>query len=167
MEIRKAREGDLGRIMEIYDFARGFMAETGNPNQWINGYPQRHLVEEDLRKEELYVMEEDGHICGVFTFPIGPDPTYAVIENGAWPEGETEYGTIHRIAGDGSVHGILPRCVDFCFQLIDVIRIDTHEDNKIMQRQMEKCGFLYCGNIRSRNNTPRRAYELRRDMKKL
>lgn len=166
-KIRKAEAGDLNRIMEIYAFARRFMAESGNPNQWVNGYPERELIEQDIEKGDLYVMEADGRIFCAFSFPVGPDPTYAVIEDGAWPEGDPEYGTIHRIAGDGSVHGLLPRCVDFCFQLVDVIRIDTHEDNKIMQRQIEKCGFLYCGNIRSRNNTLRRAYELRRDMKNL
>lgn len=162
MDIRRAETGDLDRIMEIYAYARGFMAETGNPNQWIGGYPQRELAEDDLRKGELYVMEAENRVCGVFTFPIGPDPTYAVIEDGAWPEEETEYGTIHRIAGDGSVHGLLPRCIEFCFQLVNAIRIDTHDDNKIMQRQIEKCGFIYCGKIRSRDGSPRLAYELRR-----
>ncbi len=162
MNVRRAETGDLDRIMEIYAYARGFMAETGNPNQWTGGYPQRELAEEDQRKGELYVMEVENRICGVFTFPIGPDPTYAVIKDGAWPEEETEYGTIHRIAGDGSVHGLLSCCVDFCFQLVDVIRIDTHEDNKIMQRQIEKMGFLYCGIIQSRDGSPRLAYELQR-----
>ena len=39
-------------------------------------------------------------------FIIGADPTYEVIEDGAWPD-NSPYGTIHRIAGDGQVK-------DFC-----------------------------------------------------
>lgn len=34
MYIRKAAEGDLPRMMEIYAVARRFMAAHGNPNQW-------------------------------------------------------------------------------------------------------------------------------------
>lgn len=33
MEIRHSTENDFDRIMEIYEYARNFMAENGNPNQ--------------------------------------------------------------------------------------------------------------------------------------
>lgn len=51
-------------------------------------------------KRQLYVIEEDGQIHGVFAFILGADPTYAVIEDGAWRSDEA-YGTIHHIA-DGT-----------------------------------------------------------------
>ena len=34
MIIRHSKEEDLPRMMEIYAYARDFMAEHGNPNQW-------------------------------------------------------------------------------------------------------------------------------------
>ena len=34
MEIRKTTEKDFPRVMEIYAYARDFMAKTGNTNQW-------------------------------------------------------------------------------------------------------------------------------------
>ncbi len=34
MEIRHATEKDFQQIMEIYEYARHFMSEHGNPNQW-------------------------------------------------------------------------------------------------------------------------------------
>ncbi|MBQ7614736.1 MAG: hypothetical protein IJU77_06785 [Butyrivibrio sp.] len=34
MKIRKTTDKDLKRVMEIYAYARKFMAEHGNPNQW-------------------------------------------------------------------------------------------------------------------------------------
>lgn len=37
--IRKATVNDKTRIMEIYAYARQFMAEHGNPNQWKNNNP--------------------------------------------------------------------------------------------------------------------------------
>lgn len=32
--IRTAQEKDKARILEIYAYARNFMAANGNPNQW-------------------------------------------------------------------------------------------------------------------------------------
>ena len=33
MEVRRSTEKDFKRIMEVYEYARKFMAEHGNPNQ--------------------------------------------------------------------------------------------------------------------------------------
>ena len=40
MNIRQTRQEDLAEVMAIYDYARRFMQEHGNGNQWINGFPQ-------------------------------------------------------------------------------------------------------------------------------
>ncbi len=159
MKIRKAKLSDMDRILKIYAYARQFMVETGNPNQWAaQGYPKRSLLEADIEKGNLYVMEEADGIRGVFAFVIGADPTYERIDGGQWLNDRT-YGTIHRIAGDGTVKGLLRQCVDFGFTLIDNIRIDTHKDNKIMQHLIEKCGFTYCGIITGSDGNPRLAYQ--------
>ena len=36
-------------------------------------------------------------VCATFVFIIGEDPTYDIIENGAWIDNERPYGTIHRM----------------------------------------------------------------------
>lgn len=158
MEIRKARLEDLDRILEIYAYARTFMAETGNPTQWGDSYPQKELLLEDISRKQLYVMVEDGQIHGVFVFIIGEDPTYQIIEDGAWLN-DAPYGTIHRIAGDGKKRGLLRLCVEYCKEQIDTLRIDTHHDNRIMQDAIEKNGFQRCGIIYSVDGSPRIAYQ--------
>ena len=94
----------------------------------------------------------------MFVFVIGDDPTYEIIEDGAWPS-DSPYGTIHRIAGDGQGKGILRLCVDFCKKQIDTLRIDTHHDNRIMQNAIKKNGFQRCGIIYSVDGSPRIAYQ--------
>lgn len=159
MDIRKANPADMKRILDIYEYARGFMVKTGNPHQWAReGYPQKALLESDIEKGQLYVMEDRKGIHGVFAFPIGPDPTYRIIKDGAWLN-DNPYGTIHRIAGDGTVSGLLERCLSFCFTLTDTVRIDTHHDNKVMQHVIEKNGFTYCGIIFAADGSPRLAYQ--------
>lgn len=156
--VRMAEIGDLPVIMGIYDRARTFMAENGNPTQWGKNYPARDLLEEDIARDGLFVITEGAQVRGVFMFVVGPDPTYAVIENGAW-HSDKIYGTIHRIAGDGT-GGIFGACLDFCRKKRGYLRIDTHEDNKIMQHVVTKAGFQRCGIIYTHNGTPRIAFDI-------
>lgn len=157
-QIRKALREDLPRIEEIYAYARKFMEETGNPNQWGKTTPAVSLLEDDIRKGLLYVLSYGNTIHGVFYFYIGIDPTYGVIEDGQW-RSDSPYGTIHRIAGDGS-GGVLAAAVAFGKTQIDHLRIDTHEDNKIMQHAVAKQGFQRAGIIHLANGSPRIAYDL-------
>lgn len=157
--IRNAADNDLPRISDIYAYARRFMAEHNNPHQWGLTKPSLNDLKDDIRLGNLYVVESSDRICGVFAFIIGPDPTYKMIYDGNWNY-EHPYGTIHRIAGDGS-GGILQTCVNYCQQRIPYLRIDTHEDNYVMQNAIAKAGFSRCGIIYIADGTPRIAYDRR------
>ena len=159
LSVRNATENDHERIMEIYRYAQDFMIRSGNPTQWAHVYPDSELIRSDIRNNVCKVIHDDGVIHGVFALFEGKDPTYEYIENGAW-QNDAPYVTIHRIAGDGQVHGILRCAVDHCRCISSNIRIDTHEDNKIMQRQIEKNGFKKCGIIYLEDGSPRLAYHL-------
>jgi hypothetical protein len=54
MKIEKASIENLKELMPIFARARNFMAGTGNPNQWINGYPTEALISEDIAKGTLF-----------------------------------------------------------------------------------------------------------------
>lgn len=156
--VRNALESDLDVIMPIYDGARKYMALKGNPNQWVDGYPSRELLLGDINKHQCYVIEENGSIEGVFVFIIGEDPTYSRIDGGSWLNSKP-YGTIHRIASSGNVRGIFEKAIEYCFSKIDNVRIDTHEDNKVMQNKIMTNGFTHCGTIYLLNGDPRLAYQ--------
>lgn len=155
--VRLAKYSDLERILEIYEAARKYMRENGNPLQWQGGHPAREILEADIEKEQLYVYEQGGRVHGVFAFIIGDDKTYAYIEGGSWLNDEP-YGTIHRIAASGEVRGVFGQCVDYCKAQIDNLRIDTHRDNKTMRHLVTKHGFTYCGIIFLENGDERLAY---------
>ena len=155
--IRKAVSDDMPRILEIYAYARKFMAEHGNPHQWRDSHPKEEQLWVDIGRGDLYVLESDGNIHGVFAFLLGEDPTYIRIFDGAWHY-TVPYGTIHRIAGDGS-GGILHACVSYCERIIGHLRIDTHHDNIVMQNAVLKEGFRECGVIYIADGTPRIAYD--------
>ena len=156
-QVRPARMADLERIEAIYAYARKFMAEHGNPDQWGNSYPLRQWLEMDIAENALFVIEGPEEIHGVFYFVIGEDPTYGYIEDGTW-RSDTPYGTIHRVAGDGS-GGIFAACLEFCSRMISHLRIDTHRDNLPMQHVVEKHGFSRRGIIYVADGSPRIAYD--------
>ena len=159
--IRKATEQDITRVREIYGIARNFMRDNGNLTQWGKGDEPENLTEDDIRQGNLYALTDNaGEIHAVFVFMIGEDPTYLKIEQGNWISDEP-YGVVHRVAGDGTVHGILGRIMDYCKGQMPHLRIDTHEDNKVMQHVIENCGFVRCGIIYVSDGTPRIAYEYR------
>ena len=156
--IRTAQPRDLARILEIYDYARGFMERTGNASQWGKHFPPEELLREDIRAQRLFVIEENGAVHGVFAFIIGDDPTYQTIEQGSWLAGGA-YGTIHRIAASGEVPGVFNTAIDYCKTRINNLRIDTHENNRVMQHLITKSGFTFCGHITADDGTDRLAYQ--------
>lgn len=154
--IRKASSEDIPAIMAVYDKARSFMRSYGNDVQWTGGYPQPEVIEDDIAKGSLYVIDD---VAGVFFFAVMDDPTYHEID-GSWSS-DRPYGVIHRIASAGS-HGILDKAIDFAFSRIDYLRIDTHEKNIVMNRALSARGFRRCGIIHIADGTPRIAYDRER-----
>ena len=162
MYIRKAAEGDLPRIMEIYAVARRFMAAHGNPTQWgPTNWPPEERIRADIAEGSSYVCVRQNRVVGAFYFRQGEEiePTYQRIENGAWKEAGP-YGVIHRLAGDGSAKGIGTLCLTWAYQQCGHLRIDTHPDNHVMQNLLRKNGFVPCGTVYVVEDTyPRLAFE--------
>jgi hypothetical protein len=158
LSVRTAKHEDYDRVMEIYRYAQDYMIRTGNPNQWGHFYPAPELVETDIQQGICKLICDGDGIHGVFALVEGTEPTYQHIENGEWMN-DDPYVTIHRIAGDGQVHGLVRTAVDHCKSISSNIRIDTHADNVTMQRQIEKNGFHKCGTIYVEDGSPRIAYQ--------
>lgn len=157
--IRRSTSRDIDRIMEVYEAAKRFMRKCGNFSQWTGGYPDKDTLLTDISRMNHYLAEdEEGNILMVFTFIIGSDPTYKVIESGAWLN-DCPYGTIHRIASSGMQSGMLKACVRYCAKIIDNIRIDTHADNGPMQNALHHLNFKFCGIIYLADGSPRLAFQ--------
>ncbi len=156
---RGARRSDLDEILKIYAHARKAMADSGNPTQWGSNFPPQELLEEDIDSNRLFLYLINGELEGVFTFILGPDPTYARIEDGKWLNDTLPYGTIHRLASAGRRPGVAAEVITWCLEHCESLRADTHADNKIMRHLLEKNGFTKCGIIHVADGTPRIAYQ--------
>lgn len=159
MTVRLAIPADAPRIMTVLEAAKGIMRASGNLHQWGNGYPSVQVIEDDIALQQGYVLEETGQIVGYFTFMPSPEPTYSSIYGGAWLDDEQPYHVIHRMGSLPEVHGVFAAVMDFAFFHERNIRIDTHADNHIMQHNILKHGFTYCGIIYLASGDPRLAYQ--------
>ena len=91
-----------------------------------------------------------------------------LLRPGRWLDDTLPYATIHRLAGARGSHGIARACFAWARehgrnQSINAqpytLRVDTHADNHIMQRCIQKAGFTYCGIIYLADGAPRLAYQ--------
>ena len=75
------------------------------------------------------VFEQAGRIVGTFVLREGADPAYAKLYSGRW----------------------LSHAVAYARKRHQHLRIDTHRDNAVMQKAINKAGFVYCGIIHCRD----------------
>ncbi len=164
MEFRKATKSDVDRIMEIIGQAQAYFKEQGI-DQWQNNYPNPQIILDDINHNYGYVMTKNGDIIATSAVSFDGERTYNKIYNGQWLT-ENPYAVVHRVAVDNKykglgvasamMHNIEKMCVG---RGIYSIRVDTHEDNKSMQKMLAKNSFVLCGVIYLEDNSPRLAYE--------
>ncbi len=167
MKIRKTGKSDIKFIMPIFDEARRTIAALGI-DQWQNGYPSEEVILSDVDKDQSYLCDVDGKICGTFAMLENGEPTYDKIYDGHWLTGDCskDYIAIHRVAisvasrGSGLSGKIIEYAADFARSMgRKSLRIDTHRGNVVMRRMLEKNGFLHCGTIFLVSGDERVAYE--------
>jgi len=89
--------------MEVFSAAKAIMRESGNMNQWGDGYPSLDVVQSDIDRGGSFAIEEYNvdkfnQIVAYFAFLPSPEPTYSKIYDGEWIDDRLPYHVIHRIA---------------------------------------------------------------------
>ncbi len=164
MILRKTQNEDIDRVMEIIHMASAYMKAAGI-NQWNDGYPARSQFLEDMERGESYVCQLHGKVVATAALSMRAEPNYRMIYDGQW-RCTGPYGVIHRIAVDDCCkgRGIAGLFVDFLEEMcikeaFSSIRVDTHEDNRVMQHFLKKRGFCRCGIIFLPGGAARVAFE--------
>lgn len=165
MKFRKTEEKDIPVVMEIINEAKEYF-KNNNIDQWQNGYPNEESIKGDIIEGENYVLcDDEEKIIATCAISFRGEKNYLVIEEGNWLK-DTEYAVIHRVAVKNTVKGkgisniFVKEAEKMCHEKgIESIRIDTHKDNKSMQKLILKNGFVYCGIIYVADGSKRLAYE--------
>ena len=162
MILRRAKAGEETTAYRCIEDARDYHRSLGFV-QWHPGYPTLGTVEDDVAKGVGFVFMQDGQITGYCCIVIGEEPAYRQID-GAWKT-DRPYAVVHRMAfsrqsrGRGLAGTALSLIKDFCKDHgVDAIRVDTQEENKVMQHILVREGFAYCGLV-TFDGGPKLAYE--------
>lgn len=164
MEFRKSLKSDVKEIMSIIKEAQNYFKEKGI-NQWQDGYPNEESIISDIEDGESYVLLKDKKIIATAYLSFKGERDYDVIYDGKWLS-EEKYAVVHRVAvlseikGNGIASELFKNIERICLESnINNIRIDTHRDNKSMQRFLNKNDFKYCGVIYLKDGQERIAFE--------
>ena len=154
MILREATADDLPTMKRIADEGKNFLKQCGVYQWQVGDYPSRSVYEQDIEKKQSYVLCKNGEVVAVAALILGEDPSYSTIAGKWLSESGKTYATIHRCAVSDTVRGqgvigiLFEKCATIAKSLGAMsLRIDTHKDNKAMQRALEKSGVICCGII--------------------
>lgn len=154
-EIRKATDKDIDTILEMIENGRKHI-RTYNISQWVNGYPSRQTISDDILNDLAYVFIIDEKIQGYCAI-LNHDKCYDEID-GKW-QNNGPYIAVHRMVTNGFNKGLGSLFFDELKKTYSHIRIDTHEGNISMNKCLLKNNFIYCGIIKLESGNLRNAYE--------
>ena len=164
MEFRKSTKSDIANIISIIKQAQVYFKEE-RIDQWQNNYPNAETINNDIYRNESYVLLKDNKIVATAAISFDGEKTYDTIYDGQWLS-NNEFAVIHRIAVDNSRKGsglsseIIKQVEQLCLDKgINSIKIDTHEENIPMQNLLKKNDFKYCGIIYLEDGNKRIAFE--------
>ena len=163
--IRKGNLEDIKPIMQLTKACAKAMIANGI-YQWNEHYPNPKAFENDVLRDELYVLELGGQVKGTLVVSTFMDEEYFPIE---WLTKNENNIYIHRLAIHPELQGqgYAQRMMDFAEQYaIDnnygSIRLDTFSQNKRNQKFYELRGYKRLGDIYfpKQSEYPFHCYEL-------
>lgn len=180
MKMRYATTADIEQILAITDSARRFQRQCGF-RQWEDGYPAYENIAADIAAQGAYIFENEGTSAKAaditiegsniverenivaYAYLTGGDAEYDRL-SGIWHY-PGPYGVIHRLAiapnfrGQGLAAQILAMSeAHLAAQGIRTMRIDTGQDNIVMQRILSRADYT-CRGLHHFSWGPRLAYE--------
>lgn len=162
VELRNALLSEAQACYQCIEDARAYHKTMGFV-QWHPNYPTPQTIVDDIHRHLGYVFVADDEVIGYCCIIIGDEPAYHNID-GAWKT-DRPYAVIHRMAfnqkarGKGLSKVAFAQIKTLCRSRgIRAIRVDTQDENKVMQHILGREGFQYCGLIEF-DGGPKLAYE--------
>lgn len=148
--IRKATTRDIDAILDITRACAKHMISQ-NILQWNAHYPSRDAFENDVDRQELYVLEIDNTIVSCIVISTLMDNEYIPIH---WLTPNSNNMYIHRLAvqpdhqGQGFAKQMMTYAEDYSKKNnYRSVRLDTFSQNKKNQNMYKSRGYKKLGHI--------------------
>ena len=163
--IRKASFSDIDKIIKITQACAKHMI-SNNIFQWNKNYPNKIAFENDIKRNELYVIENDSKVIACIVITPFKDEEYVPVK---WLSKDENNIYIHRLAvhpkhqGKGYAQQLMGFAEVFTIENnYTSIRLDTFSQNNRNQNFYELRHYKRLGNIYfpKQSNKPFYCYEL-------
>jgi len=151
-DIRLAGMGDFDRVCTIVKDAVLHMNEQGI-FQWDDVYPDRCALQQDIQKEQMFVITEDSSTAGFITLNEEQSEGYEKI---SW-EYTGRVLVVHRltIAPENQGKKLASKLMQFTEKYAlssgyETIRLDAFIRNSVAIGLYKKCGYRNAGSIEFR-----------------
>lgn len=148
--IVSAKPSEIPEILTLVKACAQFMI-ANNIFQWNEYYPTQQAFEEDIKRNELYLLKNKDRIIGTVVISTLMDEEYRDIE---WLTPSDGNIYIHRLAvhpndqGQGNARKLMDYAYAFAkAKKAPSIRLDTFSKNKRNQKFYEARGYQKLGNI--------------------
>jgi RimJ/RimL family protein N-acetyltransferase len=150
MEIQLAKIDDLNNIVRTFKNVIENMIKN-NIFQWDEIYPNEDILENDIRKNQMYKIILDNNIISVFVLNKEYDKEYS---NGIWEYNGNNFMFLHRFCinteyqnkGFGTETMV---CIEKYLKNIGIesIRLDTFSKNQAALKLYDKLGYKKTGEV--------------------
>ncbi len=157
LTIEKGKLSEINQLFEIYLNGKNDLENKGI-YQWTNHYPTRSIIENDLKKDVLFVLKNDKEIIGAINISEEQETEYETIN---WEFDNSKVLVIHRLVIDPKYQGkgYARKLMDFAEKFAkennySSIRLDAYTQNKRVLDFYKKRKYFIRGNV----NFPEREY---------
>ena len=152
MDIRPAKANDLNQVLELVKVCIQDMEKHGI-YQWDDIYPDPGTLQKDIELSQMWVIEDEGRLCGIMVLNEQESPGY---ENIPWMY-QGKVLVVHRLAvhPDYQDRGLATRLMEYAEQWgkengYDVIRLDAYTENPGAVGLYQKLKYRQAGTVKFR-----------------
>ncbi|WP_136810491.1 GNAT family N-acetyltransferase [Desulfosediminicola flagellatus] len=149
IRFRQAKTEDLQIVVSITCNAIAYMQDNGI-DQWDDRYPDQTILLNDIKKQEMVLVECDGITVGFLTLNNKQSPEYASVN---WKQ-RGRIMVIHRLTiepthqGKGLAFRMMDHAENMARQSgTEIIRLDAYSQNPAANSLYEKRGYHYAGSV--------------------
>ncbi|NRD19474.1 GNAT family N-acetyltransferase [Winogradskyella eckloniae] len=156
-QIAKGQRADLDPLFTIYLNCKTALEKNGI-YQWVDSYPTKKIIAEDIDKGVLFILKTNREIIGAINISEEQETEYKTVN---WEFNALKVLVIHRlvIAPKHQRNGYARRLMDFAEKFArennyTSIRLDAYSQNKKVVEFYKKRAYV----IRGQVNFPKRAH---------
>ncbi len=156
-KIVKGQLSDLKQLFAIYINGKKELEKNGI-YQWVDSYPTKEIIENDITKGVLFVLKNGTEIIGAINISEEQEAEYQTID---WKFDDSKVLVIHRLVINPKHqrNGYAQKLMDFAENFAEVnnyssIRLDAYSRNKRVMNFYKRRNYFICGEV----NFPEREY---------